>query len=66
MDKTLLSLLILAALLISALVPTTVVHLGSIVALALLVTRGSWAILQAFTVREQTQVPEPVDIFDRF
>lgn len=64
MDKTLLSLLILAALLISALVPTTVVHLGSIVALALLVTRGSWAILQAFTVREQIQVPEPVDIFD--
>lgn len=64
MDKTLLSLLILAALLISALVPTTVVHLGSIVVLALLVTRGSWAILQAFTVREQTHVPEPVDIFD--
>lgn len=62
MDKTLLSLLILAALLISALVPTTVVHLGFIVALALLVTRGSWAILKAFTVREQ--VPEPVDIYD--
>lgn len=62
MNKTLLSLLILAALLISALVPTTVVHLGFIVVLALLVTRGSWAILQAFTVREP--VPEPIDIFD--
>ncbi|MGP1387843.1 MAG: hypothetical protein ACTS2F_30175 [Thainema sp.] len=63
MDKTLLSLLILAALLISALVPTTVVHLGSIVALALLVTRGSWAILQAFTIREQ-RVPETIDLYD--
>lgn len=62
MDKTLLSLLILAALLISALLPTTVVHLGFIVVLSLLVTRGSWAILQAFNAREQ--VPEPVDIFD--
>ncbi len=62
MDKTLLSLLILAALLISALLPTTVVHLGFIVVLSLLVTRGSWAILQAFTVR--AQVPEPIDIYD--
>lgn len=47
MDRTLLPLLLLSVVLIAMLAPHATLTLTIIVALAAIVTRGSWAILQA-------------------
>jgi hypothetical protein len=64
MDRTLLSLLVLALLLIGSLSPYAVLTVSSIGLLSLAVTRGSWAILQAMTMRDSIQVPRPANIRD--
>ncbi|NER81870.1 MAG: hypothetical protein F6K42_20360 [Leptolyngbya sp. SIO1D8] len=55
MDRTLLPLLLLSMLLVAMLAPHATLTLTAVVALSVLATRGSWAIIQAFGTTSETQ-----------
>lgn len=55
MDKTLLSLLVLALALIAFIAPNAVMTLLAIGILAVVATRGSWALLQILAQDNETQ-----------
>lgn len=48
MDKTLLSLMVLSIILVVLWAPQATLTLSAILGLSTLVTRGSWAVIQAF------------------
>lgn len=61
MDRTLLFLLTIALLLIGYLFPTALISMGITLTMVTVVTRGSWAMIQAFTTQQQVAEVEVID-----